>query len=135
MAARVHRPLKVIVFNAHGIWRRRYELSKQLQDLHTDVAPLSNPTRRSSFQIIAFIGLNASREEKAFPIPGRPMLHVRYVYMTRPSIFIRDKPIFSSERMLHKDYDRQVFSWKKILAVILKGTSAKTNWLAVNRKS
>jgi hypothetical protein len=22
----------------------------------------------------------------------------------RPSIFIRDKPIFSSERMLHKDY-------------------------------
>jgi hypothetical protein len=26
---------------ANGIWRRRYELSKQLQDLHTDVALLS----------------------------------------------------------------------------------------------
>jgi hypothetical protein len=25
----------------------------------------------------------------------------------RPSIFIRDKPILSSERMLHKDYDRK----------------------------
>jgi hypothetical protein len=34
MAARVHRPLKVIAFNANDIWRRRYELSKQLQDLH-----------------------------------------------------------------------------------------------------
>jgi hypothetical protein len=34
------------------------------------------------------------------------MLYVRYVHLTRPSIFIRDKPIFSSERMLHKDYDR-----------------------------
>jgi hypothetical protein len=25
--------------------------------------------------------------------------------LKRPSIFIRDTPIFSSERMLHKDYD------------------------------
>jgi hypothetical protein len=25
----------------------------------------------------------------------------------RPSIFIRDEPIFSSERMLHKDYYRK----------------------------
>jgi hypothetical protein len=25
----------------------------------------------------------------------------------RPSIFIRDKPVFSSERMLHKDYYRK----------------------------
>jgi uroporphyrinogen-III synthase len=41
MAARVHRPLKVIAFNANGIWKQRYELSKQLQDLHIDVAFLS----------------------------------------------------------------------------------------------
>jgi hypothetical protein len=32
MAARVHRPLRGIAFNANGIWRQRYELSKQLQD-------------------------------------------------------------------------------------------------------
>jgi hypothetical protein len=25
----------------------------------------------------------------------------------KPSIFVRDKPIFSSERMLRKDYDRK----------------------------
>jgi hypothetical protein len=37
----VHRPPKVIAFNANGIWRRRYELSKQLQDLHIDVALFS----------------------------------------------------------------------------------------------
>jgi hypothetical protein len=50
MAAKVQRPLKVIAFNANGIWRRRYELSKQLQDLHIDVALLSgthiNPHER-----------------------------------------------------------------------------------------
>jgi hypothetical protein len=39
--ARVHRLLKVIAFDANGIWRRCYELSKQLQDLHMDVALLS----------------------------------------------------------------------------------------------
>jgi hypothetical protein len=38
MTTSVHRPLQVIAFNANGIWRQRYELSKQLQDLHVDVA-------------------------------------------------------------------------------------------------
>jgi hypothetical protein len=38
MAATFHRLLK---FNANGIWWWRYELSKQLQDLHIDVALLS----------------------------------------------------------------------------------------------
>jgi hypothetical protein len=37
MATRVHRPLKVLAFNANGIWRQCYELSKQLQDLPVDV--------------------------------------------------------------------------------------------------
>jgi hypothetical protein len=41
MAARIHRTLEVIAFNANDIWRHRYELSKQLQDLHIDVALLS----------------------------------------------------------------------------------------------
>jgi exonuclease III len=41
MANRVHRPLKFIAFNANGIRRQRYELSKHLQDLHIDVALLS----------------------------------------------------------------------------------------------
>jgi hypothetical protein len=41
MAARVYRPLKVIAFNANDIWRRCYELSKQLQDLYIDVALFS----------------------------------------------------------------------------------------------
>jgi hypothetical protein len=41
MAARIHRPLKIMALNANGIWRKRYELSKQLQDLHIDVALFS----------------------------------------------------------------------------------------------
>jgi hypothetical protein len=42
MTARIRRPLIVIAFNANGIWRRRYELSQQPQDLHIDVALLSD---------------------------------------------------------------------------------------------
>jgi hypothetical protein len=34
----VLRRLKVIAFYANGIWKQRYESSKQLQDLHIDVA-------------------------------------------------------------------------------------------------
>jgi exonuclease III len=41
MAATGYRPLKVIEFNANGARKQRYELSKLLQDLHTDVALLS----------------------------------------------------------------------------------------------
>jgi hypothetical protein len=37
MATRVHRPLKVLAFNANGIGRQHCELSEQLQDLHADV--------------------------------------------------------------------------------------------------
>jgi hypothetical protein len=42
MAARLHRPLKVIAFNVNGIWKWLYELSKKLQDLHVDVTLLSD---------------------------------------------------------------------------------------------
>jgi hypothetical protein len=34
----------------------------------------------------------------------------------RPNIFMRDKPILLSERMLHKDYDRKGSVEKKISA-------------------
>jgi hypothetical protein len=41
MVNRVHRPLKVIAFNDNGILRQRYELSKQLQDMHIYAALFS----------------------------------------------------------------------------------------------
>jgi hypothetical protein len=37
MAARFHRPLKVIALNASGILKQHNEFSKQLQALHIDV--------------------------------------------------------------------------------------------------
>jgi hypothetical protein len=43
----------------------------------------------------------------------------------RPSIYIRDKPIFLSERMLHKDYEWKGSVEKK--TVSLEGPDAKTN--------
>jgi hypothetical protein len=33
--------MSVIAFNTNDIWRQRYELSKQLQDLYIDVAVFS----------------------------------------------------------------------------------------------
>jgi exonuclease III len=41
MTTRIHRPLKITAFNANGVFKHRYELSKQLQDLHVDVALFS----------------------------------------------------------------------------------------------
>jgi exonuclease III len=41
MAARVHRALAVVAFNANGIGRQAHELRKQMQDIKTDVALFS----------------------------------------------------------------------------------------------
>jgi hypothetical protein len=40
MATRVHRPLKLAAFNANGIGRQSYELSKQLRELYIHVTAL-----------------------------------------------------------------------------------------------
>jgi exonuclease III len=41
MANRVNKPLRVIAFNVNGIGRESHEFSKQLQDLHIDLALFS----------------------------------------------------------------------------------------------
>jgi hypothetical protein len=43
------------------------------------------------------------------------------------SVFTRDRHIFSSERVLYKDYYRESSVEKKSLVVGLKGRDAKTN--------
>jgi hypothetical protein len=55
----------------------------------------------------------------------------------RPSIFIRDNPIFSSEKMLRyiNDYYRKSSVRKKSVVVCLKRPGAKMKCLAVNRQS
>jgi hypothetical protein len=47
------------------------------------------------------------------------------IFDERPNVFIRDKLIFSLERMLHKDYYRKG-SVEKNLVVGPKGLGAKT---------
>jgi exonuclease III len=47
MTNRVHRPLKVITFNANGIGRQSLEVSKQLQDSHIDVVLFSETYLKS----------------------------------------------------------------------------------------
>jgi hypothetical protein len=73
MAARFYKPLKVVTLNANVIWRRRYELSKQLQDLHIqDVALLSEthlkPHERFFIPNHHFYRTDRFPERKAFPI-------------------------------------------------------------------
>jgi hypothetical protein len=67
MVTRIHRPLKVIAFNVNGIMRQRYELSKQLQDLHIHVSLFSahvcNIMRGSLLEITKFIETTATRTE------------------------------------------------------------------------
>jgi hypothetical protein len=69
MAAGVHRPLKIIAFNANGIMRQSYELSKSckayIQMWFCFQRHISIPMRGSLFPIITFIGLTASQDEEA----------------------------------------------------------------------
>jgi hypothetical protein len=141
MAARFHRSLEVIAFNANGIWRRCYTLSKQLQDLHIDVAVLSEtrlkPHERFFIPNYNFYRTNRFRGRKGFPHNHVDLCYMRNTYASkRRSLFIRDRPILSSERVLYKDCDHKGSVAKnKSLVVSLKGLGAKTNWLAVNSQS
>jgi hypothetical protein len=54
----------------------------------------------------------------------------------RPSIFIKEKPIFSSERMLHKGYDYKSSVEKNLLSWVSRGLTPRRNgWRqTANRK-
>jgi hypothetical protein len=43
----VHKPLKAVAFNANGIGKGRFELSKQLEGRHIDAALLSEANLKS----------------------------------------------------------------------------------------
>jgi hypothetical protein len=45
----------------------------------------------------------------------------------RPSIFIRDKSIFSSERLLHKDYYRRSSAEKNVWSWVSRGLTPRRN--------
>jgi hypothetical protein len=55
----------------------------------------------------------------------------------RQSIFTRDKPILSSERMLRKDYNCKGSVAKKNISLVvnLKGLDAEMKHLAINHQS
>jgi hypothetical protein len=80
--------------------------------------------------VLGYISLPDSTPQRhAAAIPGIKPLHLVCAIHTldkRPSIFIRDKPIFLTERMLRKGYDCKVsFAQKKSLVVSLKGLGAR----------
>jgi hypothetical protein len=89
MANTVHRSLNFIAFNANCILRKRYELGKQLQDLHIDVALFSEthlkPHGRFSIQNYHFYrndrhpgrkGGIAGAVKRAFPQSFRLNPHI-----------------------------------------------------------
>jgi hypothetical protein len=54
--------------------------------------------------------------------------HQAEVIRNHENVFIRDKPILSLDRMLHKSYDRKgLVAIQKSLVVSLKGLSTETN--------
>jgi hypothetical protein len=125
MAAKIHRPPKVIAFNANGFWRRRYELSKQLQDLYINVALLSE-TQLKPHETF-FIPNYHFYWTVRFPRrKGIPHYHVDLCYMCdtytwqRWSLFIRDRPILSSEKCHIKTMTARGQLQKKIIVVSLK---------------
>jgi len=60
MTIRVYVPLRVAAFNANGIVRWRYQLSKPLQELFSDEVPLSEMylkhDDRFFLEIVIFVG-------------------------------------------------------------------------------
>jgi hypothetical protein len=78
MTAKFHRQLKVI--NKNEIWRRRYELSKQLQDLHTDVAVLSE-THLKPHERFLIPNYHFYRTDRFPGRKGIPHSHVDLCYM------------------------------------------------------
>jgi hypothetical protein len=100
MAAGVHRPLKVIAFNANGIWRRRYELSKQLEELHIDVA-LPSETHLKSHERSFIPNYHLYRTDHFQGRNGVLYNHLDLCYMCdmyaeqKRSPFIREKLILS----------------------------------------
>jgi hypothetical protein len=48
--------------------------------------------------------------------------------LVRKAAIVNDRPNLSSERMLHKDYDRKCSVGKKNPVVGLRGLVAKTDW-------
>jgi hypothetical protein len=50
----------------------------------------------------------------------------------RPSIFVGGNPIFSSERVLHKDYDRKGSVEKKVSGRESQGTRRQDELIGVN---
>jgi hypothetical protein len=72
--------------------------------------------QRCGKYISAAVNQRATIEEAVFSLGAAPRLYKDDLTQLdeMPSIFIREKPIFSSERMLHKDYCRKRSSKKKI---------------------
>jgi hypothetical protein len=57
-----------------------------------------------------------------------------WLHWRMPAAIVNDRPILSSERTLHKDYESK-YSVKRILVVGLNELDAKTKRWAVNRQS
>jgi hypothetical protein len=77
MISIIYMPLKVISINVYGIWWRRYEFSKQLQDLLINVALLSE-TRLNPYERFFFQNYDFYHTER---FPGRKDIQHNHVYL------------------------------------------------------
>jgi hypothetical protein len=77
-----------MAFNTKNIWKRRYELIKQLQNLYIIMALLSEtylkPHERFFIPNYRFLsGWPLPGKKMHFPLPCKPVLYVPYVHLTK----------------------------------------------------
>jgi hypothetical protein len=107
---RSHRIKRMIMFTAQDMAKPDTEYIRglnlaavKLMTVHVTKLPLSHKINKLGMIYFAKPGWT-----EGFYIEGRifnVLLYVPYIHLTKAKLFIRDKPIFMSERMLHKDYD------------------------------
>jgi exonuclease III len=76
MSVKIHRPLKVVAFNANGIARQRFELSKQLQAQRIDVANLFE-TRLKPHERFSIRNYQVYRNDRHPGVKGETAVAVR----------------------------------------------------------
>jgi hypothetical protein len=110
MATSVNTPLKVLAFNANGIGRQRYELSKHLQDLHVDVA-LFSETHLKSHERFFISNFHFYRTDRYPGRKGIPHNHVDLPPLVSVEVTGVCIPIGNSEVLLAAVYKSPRHAW------------------------
>jgi exonuclease III len=136
MNSRVHRPIKIIAFNANGIIRQRYEFSTQLQTRRIDVALLSE-THLKPHERFSVINYHFYRNDRHPVIKGGTAIAVKkgvpHRYVDLPPLISIEAtgvciPIVNTEILLAAVYRSPVSDWADTDIIELLSLKEKQYW-------